>query len=690
MSIGGGAMFCLSLAFIASPGLAGKRLVTANLHPTAQAGNCSPTTCPQDVTPPLENLAAFPRLGGSAFHVGSNCQAAKARCEYAHNSRTKILSSDVKDVNPLDVQDWILDIQSSAHELGQIHFEHFDLCLSKWAGEGHPILDPFGEPDRDFPTAAECAAMIPSIDIGPRAMLQFIRDGSGASASETRLLQNGTLLTQSTSPRKLRWKALDGSTFPEDPKRLVGLGYMGALAAGDARLEIEPYMRALRNHNVNFTRVWSVEQWTGQAPSAYEGVTPFAGTFGGKYNLDEDSPIFFDRLRRFAQEAADRGVVVQLSLFDKHGLICPGSNGRYKHSPYKDFNNEPQEFMLDSWTSCSCTNLIGDDAPGSLVAPNCHPLPLFIGESGGQYDDEMLAIHSRYLRRVGEEVGGVGNMLFEVINEALAKVGSAAGDWDAASGGTTMNQAWQKSVVDEMRLSLPIDSANGNHLVRDAFNGETSSPLAIHGRNSDVANAVWTAANAAVVQEAVESGGLGPSRTMGYVTASGAGIPYSEGFLPFGEGSGVNWTKLQVRGDITCNQGVVKLGTKAPNGRMTYIMADCGASAGAEWTSTTVRVLQEMPPGAPVTLAAVAGWGQGARHNVRLLIEKGTSGALTGYLYRDGTLIAKEIAIPATGFEQAFFWASDRETGNYPPNLFKLDNFEATRFCDDASRGCAP
>ena len=75
---------------------------------------------------------------------------------------------------------------------------------------------------------------------------------------------------------------------------------------------------------------------------------------------------------------------------------------------------------------------------------------------------------------------------------------------------------------------------------------------------------------------------------------------------------------------------------------------------------------------------------------MRLLIEKGTSGALTGYLYRDGTLIAKEIAIPATGFEQAFFWASDRETGNYPPNLFKLDNFEATRFCDDASRGCAP
>ncbi len=86
----------------------------------------------------------------------------------------------------------------------------------------------------------------------------------------------------------------------------------------------------------------------------------------------------------------------------------------------------------------------------------------------------------------------------------------------------------------------------------------------------------------------------------------------------------------------------------------------------------------------------MAGWSQGARHNIRLLIKKSPAGALTGFVYRDGVLIAKEIAIPATGFDRAFFWASDRETGSYPPNLFKLDNFEATRFCDDASQGCNP
>src|SRR5690606_26946007 len=90
----------LVLMFIASSGFAGRRLVTANLHPTAHANNpCSfePEECPEDISPPLENLAAFDRLGGGAFHVRFDCQVVKARCEYAHNGRTKILSSDVKD-----------------------------------------------------------------------------------------------------------------------------------------------------------------------------------------------------------------------------------------------------------------------------------------------------------------------------------------------------------------------------------------------------------------------------------------------------------------------------------------------------------------------------------------------------------------------------------------------------------------
>lgn len=339
----------LVLMFIASPGFAGRRLVTANLHPTAHANNpCSfePEECPEDISPPLENLAAFDRLGGGAFHVRFDCQVVKARCEYAHNGRTKILSSDVKDTRPEDVQRWIQfeEILTRDHEVGQIHFEHFDRCLSRWAGAGNAILNPLGSVD-DFPTAAECENLQPPIFIGPRAMLEWMRDDSGASATETRLLQNGTLLTQSGSPRKLRWKAFEAGTFDEDPKRLVGLGYMGALAAGDSRLAIGPYMRALRDHNVNLTRVWSVEQWTGLPPTGSEGVTPFAGTFAGDYNLGEDSPVFYDRLRRFAQEGADRGVVVQLSLFDKHGLICPAIDGRYKDSPYKNGNNHPQPFM---------------------------------------------------------------------------------------------------------------------------------------------------------------------------------------------------------------------------------------------------------------------------------------------------------------------------------------------------------
>lgn len=181
----------LVLMFIASPGFAGRRLVTANLHPTAHANNpCSfePEECPEDISPPLENLAAFDRLGGGAFHVRFDCQVVKARCEYAHNGRTKILSSDVKDTRPEDVQRWIQfeEILTRDHEVGQIHFEHFDRCLSRWAGAGNAILNPLGSVD-DFPTAAECENLQPPIFIGPRAMLEWMRDDSGASATETRL-----------------------------------------------------------------------------------------------------------------------------------------------------------------------------------------------------------------------------------------------------------------------------------------------------------------------------------------------------------------------------------------------------------------------------------------------------------------------------------------------------------------------
>ena len=35
-------------------------------------------------------------------------------------------------------------------------------------------------------------------------------------------------------------------------------------------------------------------------------------------------------------------------------------------------------------------------------------------------DAAVSALHRRYLRRVGEEAGAIGNMMFEVINEALA------------------------------------------------------------------------------------------------------------------------------------------------------------------------------------------------------------------------------------------------------------------------------
>ncbi|MCO6455180.1 MAG: hypothetical protein J5I93_07760, partial [Pirellulaceae bacterium] len=146
-----GGAFLLAVC-IAHPAFASKRLVTVNLHPTSPASNCNATTCDENVTPPLSNLASFARIGGSAFHIASDCQALQARCGYAHNGRTKILSSDAEDADPLDAQGWISKIKESNHPVGRIHFEHLDKCLSNWAVDNHPMLTGLSS----FPTAEEC------------------------------------------------------------------------------------------------------------------------------------------------------------------------------------------------------------------------------------------------------------------------------------------------------------------------------------------------------------------------------------------------------------------------------------------------------------------------------------------------------------------------------------------------------
>ena len=152
---------------------------------------------------------------------------------------------------------------------------------------------------------------------------------------------------------------LDGrATWDGRPVQLVGASWYGALVA--ARTDLEAYLDTLHGYGLNFTRVWLVEQWTtlgafGPNPGETVGRTPFTGEFEDRYDLRRLDDAYFEHLDRFLRLAGERGLVVQLSLFDRAGLHHQGrptrrNPERWGHawgSPYRRRNNHQALFEID-------------------------------------------------------------------------------------------------------------------------------------------------------------------------------------------------------------------------------------------------------------------------------------------------------------------------------------------------------
>lgn len=282
----------------------------------------------------------------------------------------------------------------------------------------------------------------------------------------------------------------------------------------------------------------------GCAPEQPQGPTPFAGTWlpappngpGGDYDLDEPNPVFYRTHRKFAQQAADRGIVVQLSLYDIHGLLdythpddmCPG---RFDFSPYNQAHNttNPPYIPWDHPGNCgSCGPALADD-PTDARSGSCK------GPNGFVQHASLQANHLAYIRGVAEEVGGMGNVMFEIINEAIAGL-----DWWNI---TPRGDTWRLEQAANLRKALPV------RILRDAFNDHwdsgsgTSRIIPLAGRVPDrrVGGAdTWLPRNVRLVQDkdqVVEGGTTIATDTwIGYATSNGnAGSMSMWGRLPFPE-----------------------------------------------------------------------------------------------------------------------------------------------------------
>jgi hypothetical protein len=385
--------------------------------------------------------------------------------------------------------------------------------------------------------------------------------------------------------------------------------------------------------------------------------------------------------------------VTQLSLFDKHGIICPDEAGQYLDSPYRNLRNLPaQDYLEDEIEPCDCGSTSGLTESFPPVA--CQPLYSFIEHP------PIELVHSRFIRRVGEEVGGVGSVLFEVINEALAPSSvpgtETPGDWPASAGtGTSKNQQWQKDVAREIRLAAPLANSGGSvNLARDAFNGEGTSSVGLESKRSDLSESNWYSrpggANAKVQYEfqEAEAGSIGPARTFGYVTSQGlAGVPDMGSHLSIASSS--SWSKVQVRADIAVSSGFLELGLGATNGNNVYVRIDSSAGLIELFKIGTCMIQSTVCQIGSATYSNPS-----SCHNVRLRVDRTTLTAGTASVYVDGVAVAglQAVALDVIPtFDRGFFRGWNGSTP-YPANAAKLDNFEVARFCTNTAPpfNCVP
>jgi hypothetical protein len=576
-------------------------VVNANLHPmSGSSPSCS--------VPSFPNLGPSPYTLAHSFHVSSDCRL-DAALGAPNWNKARIISDDVRNADNEDAKRWIGTL-CGVNQRGLHHYEHYEKSLNTLALQGTPIsgLASMGGANGDA-----------------GRMLTWIKN----NGCQQTLVQNGKLHRYGTT-KKLAW---NGNT-----RTLIGFGFMGALTAGDTRLAIDDYLGTLRKHRVNLTRVWAVEQWTGLAVDRpggylYNGVAPFGGSLapGSDYDLDADSGPFYDRLRRFVQSAADRGIVVQLSLFDKHGLISRLGEGQWLHSPYNADNND------DGYLTSGPTG-------GNLPPPDFLTHPLL--------DD----VHARFIRRVVDEVGGTGNVMFEIINEAKLD------DWPNED-----VEQWQEDVAYQVSLALPASVS------RDAFNGDANNAL-LDGKKADANGPTWGANNAKIV---AAQDGL-TNLLMGRVVAQGT-APMMSANLPISTG---NRTALSVRADLVRERGSIVMGFHTGGDDRVNVVLSPPETDAAQ-TRATLQ-LRSYIDGTWQIQSTQVGW-IGDAANLRLSVDL-QAGTMTVYLMSKPVPGMVDVPLPSVPVFNTAYFVGVAESGNFLPADGSIDNFEAAVYC--TAGGC--
>jgi hypothetical protein len=254
------------------------------------------------------------------------------------------------------------------------HYEHFDIHLGGDLRES------------DSGPRAHYGDFISSESDFPEESLSIIRT-LGQYASH---LEPGGQLTAADG--HFRWNGRRVT--------LMGSSWMGALIT--KMCDIDGYLDVLENYGINLTRVWCIEQWTGtgQGRPGFERLAwvPFERV-QEKWDLDKLDDQYFARVVEFIRKASHRGIIVQISLFDRAGLVDkPGSPpGTFSDSPYSESRNIQNYLRISGKPD-------PDRQRSYPRFTDLRPSPIW-------------KTNERFIKRMANELSGFGNVIYEIMNE---------------------------------------------------------------------------------------------------------------------------------------------------------------------------------------------------------------------------------------------------------------------------------
>jgi hypothetical protein len=164
--------------------------------------------------------------------------------------------------------------------------------------------------------------------------------------------------------------------------------------------DVDALMQYMKNHRNNFYRHWMIPYWLYRT-TAGRANSPFKFA-DGKWDLASYNNNYFTRLKAMLDSARRHGVIVQLTLFDKSGMIAdmPGDT----------------RWSVNPWNASS-TNTDPPNNINGVINQLDAGLPEFFTQATP--GSKLTNLQNAYVTKVVKETREFPNVVYEIMNECV-------------------------------------------------------------------------------------------------------------------------------------------------------------------------------------------------------------------------------------------------------------------------------